>query len=75
MLALAAAMTFAVLPYGALPAADAVNVVRNGRSSCAKRGQPGEAIGTYRVFVRNLVFYTGLKHTDMIHDEHMKDWL
>ena len=27
------------------------------------------------MFVRNLVFYTGLKHTDLIHDEHIKDWL
>jgi hypothetical protein len=34
-----------------------------------------EAIGTYRVFVRNLGFYTGLKHTDLIHDEHIADWL
>jgi hypothetical protein len=37
--------------------------------------RPGDAIGTYQVFVRNLVFYTGLKHTDIIHDEHLFDWL
>jgi hypothetical protein len=35
----------------------------------------GDAIGTYQVFVRNLVFYTGLKHTDIIHDEHLHEWL
>jgi hypothetical protein len=37
--------------------------------------RPGDAIGTYQVFVRNLVFYTGLKHTDIIHDEHLSEWL
>jgi hypothetical protein len=37
--------------------------------------QPGDAIGTYKVFVRNLVFYTHLQHTDLIHDEHLSDWL
>ena len=74
VLAVSAAVTFAVLPYGALPAADdsAVNemarLVREARTD-------GEAIGTYKVFVRNLVFYTKLKHTDLIHDEHIADWL
>jgi hypothetical protein len=37
--------------------------------------QPGEAIGTYKVFVRNLVFYSHLKHTDIIHDQHLTDWV
>jgi hypothetical protein len=40
-----------------------------------KAHEAGDAIGTYRVFVRNLVFYTGLPHTDIIHDEHLIDWL
>ncbi len=43
-------------------------MVRNAR-------QDDEAIGTYKVFVRNLVFYTGFKQTDLIHDEHVIDWL
>jgi 4-amino-4-deoxy-L-arabinose transferase-like glycosyltransferase len=74
LLACAAALSFALLPYGALsapadaPVVDMATLVRQ-----ARRGD--EAIGTYRVFVRNLVFYTGTRHTDLIHDEHIKDWL
>ena len=73
-LAIAAAFTFAVLPYGVMtsPESSAVNdmagLVRASRSE-------GESIGTYQVFVRNLVFYTRSKHTDLIHDEHIKEWL
>ena len=28
-------------------------------------------MGTYRVFVRNLIFYTGMKHADVINDDHL----
>lgn len=74
MLAVAAAVAFAVLPYAALssaensPVYEMARLVREARSG-------DEAIGTYKVFVRNLVFYTRLKHTDLIHDEHVVDWL
>jgi 4-amino-4-deoxy-L-arabinose transferase-like glycosyltransferase len=74
VLAAASALSFALLPYGALsapadsPVFEMARLVRQ-----ARRGD--EAIGTYRVFVRNLVFYTGVRHTDLIHDEHIKDWL
>jgi hypothetical protein len=74
VLATASALSFALLPYGALsapadsPVFEMARLVRQ-----ARRGD--EAIGTYRVFVRNLVFYTGVRHTDLIHDEHIKDWL
>ena len=74
MLAVAAAITFAVLPYGALAASADAAVVQMAEHVRGARTD-GEAIGTYRVFVRNLVFYTGVKHTDIIHDEHLKDWL
>ena len=73
-LAVAAAIAFAILPYGALASSHDATVrrlatmVRNAR-------QNDEAIGTYKVFVRNLVFYTGLKQTDLIHDAHVIDWL
>lgn len=73
-LACAATLSFAVLPYGALsapadaPVVEMANLIRQ-----VRRGD--EAVGTYRVFVRNLVFYTRLPHTDLIHDEHIKDWL
>jgi len=73
MLAVAAAVTFAALPYAALPSSADAAVVQMARH--VKAAYQGEAIGTYRVFVRNLVFYTGLRHTDIIHDEHLKDWL
>jgi 4-amino-4-deoxy-L-arabinose transferase-like glycosyltransferase len=74
LLAFATAVAFAVLPYGVLAAAQDSTVVQMAdRVRAAYR--PGDAIGTYQVFVRNLVFYTGLKHTDIIHDEHLFDWL
>jgi hypothetical protein len=74
VLACGAALSFAVLPFGALSApADAAvfemaRLVRDARRS-------DEALGTYRVFVRNLVFYTRVRHTDLIHDAHIHDWL
>ena len=74
MLAVSTAITFALLPYGVLSAAEDSTVVQ-----MAERVRSvyrhGDAIGTYQVFVRNLVFYSGLKHTDIIHDEHLTDWL
>jgi hypothetical protein len=64
-----------VLPYGVLAPARESAVVQ--MATRVKQAHAGEnvAIGTYKVFVRNLVFYTGLKHTDIIHDEHLRDWL
>ncbi|HUE87696.1 MAG TPA: glycosyltransferase family 39 protein [Vicinamibacterales bacterium] len=74
LLAFAAAVAFAVLPYGVLSDAQDSTVVQMAdRVRAAYRA--GDAIGTYGVFVRNLVFYTGLKHTDLIHDEHLTEWL
>ena len=42
-----------------------------GRSSI---GTGGEAVGTFGVFVRNLVFYTGVKTIDVITDEQAQDF-
>ena len=73
VLAVAAALTFAVLPYGALAAPDAATVreiarlVRDARTG-------NEEIATYKVFVRNLVFYTGLRQIDLIHDDQVTEW-
>ena len=75
LLAFAAALTFAVLPYGVVSGAQHSSVVQMAARVREARTGPDIAIGTYKVFVRNLVFYTGLKHTDIIHDEHLKDWL
>ena len=74
MLAFATAISFAVLPYGTLAADEHAPVVRMAARVGAAY-QPGDAIGTYTVFVRNLAFYSHRKHTDIIHDEHLKDWL
>jgi hypothetical protein len=74
VLACSAAVAFAVLPYGTLPAAHDAPVTQMARLVLAHHTD-GEAIGTFKVFVRNLVFYTHLKHTDLIHDEHIADWL
>ncbi len=74
MLAFSTAIAFAALPYGVLSAAQDSTVVQMADRVRAEY-RPGDAIGTYQVFVRNLVFYTGLKHTDIIHDEHLVDWL
>jgi 4-amino-4-deoxy-L-arabinose transferase-like glycosyltransferase len=75
LLAFATALGFAVLPYGVVAAsADSTVVEMAARVKQAHAGQD-LAIGTYKVFVRNLVFYTGLAHTDIIHDEHLQQWL
>ena len=36
-------------------------VQQHGRAWCARRTPDDEVVGTYRVFVRNLVFYTGIE--------------
>ncbi len=74
MLAFATAIAFAVLPYGTISDADDSTVVQIADQIRKVRAE-GEAIGTYKVFVRNLVFYTHQRHTDIIHDEHLKTWL
>lgn len=75
LLAFVAAASFAVLPYGVLAAAEDSTVVQMASRVTAAQAGERMAIGTYGVFVRNLVFYTGLKHTDIIHDEHLAEWL
>jgi hypothetical protein len=75
LLAFAAAVTFAVLPYGVVSAAQNSAVVQMAAHVREAHEGSDVAIGTYKVFVRNLVFYSGLKHTDIIHDEHLHDWL
>jgi 4-amino-4-deoxy-L-arabinose transferase-like glycosyltransferase len=74
MLVVAAAVTFAVLPFGALPPPEGAGV-RQMAALVREAHRPGDAIATYKVFVRNLVFYTGIRHTNLIHDEHILDWL
>ena len=75
LLAFATAVSFAVLPYGVVASAQHSTVVQMAEIVKQARTSSDMAIGTYKVFVRNLVFYSGLKHTDIIHDEHLRDWI
>ncbi len=69
-LALAGAVTFALLPYGVLarPRDSAVWRMAHMVKEANRDAQP---VGTYRVFVRNLIVYAGLKQTDVISDDHL----
>jgi 4-amino-4-deoxy-L-arabinose transferase-like glycosyltransferase len=71
--AIAAAVTLASLQYGlAPPGRDPVQAVAG-----QVRQQPTRpaAVGTFRVFVRNLVFYTGLEQTDLSDDDEARAFL
>jgi 4-amino-4-deoxy-L-arabinose transferase-like glycosyltransferase len=70
LVAFAAAVTFAVLPWGVLsaPRDSAVSQVARLVKEANGGGRP---VGTYGVLVRNLVFYSGLKQTDLINDDHL----
>jgi 4-amino-4-deoxy-L-arabinose transferase-like glycosyltransferase len=76
-LAVGAALVFAALQYGALSASGDDTVEQVARAVMeARSGQ--EAVGTYHVFVRNLVFYTNYTKTpteDLITDEQVGNFL
>lgn len=73
-LAVAAGVAFAAIPYATFPAAANATVTQLAARVRAAR-LPDEALGTYGVFVRNLIFYSHLKQTDIVHDQHLLDWL
>jgi 4-amino-4-deoxy-L-arabinose transferase-like glycosyltransferase len=75
LLAFATAVSFAALPYGVLSAAGDSTVKQMADHVRQAHAGTDAPIGTYKVFVRNLVFYSGLKSTDIIHDEHLTQWL
>jgi 4-amino-4-deoxy-L-arabinose transferase-like glycosyltransferase len=68
VLALAAALTFAVLQYGVLTGSGDDTVEQVARAVVAERNSH-EAVGTYQVFVRNLIFYARVPTTDLINDD------
>jgi len=70
LLALAGGITFAVLPYGILAMPRDSAVWRMAQMVKAAN-RNAEVVGTYRVFVRNLIFYTGMKQADVINDDHL----
>jgi 4-amino-4-deoxy-L-arabinose transferase-like glycosyltransferase len=73
-LAVAAAAAFALLPYATLaPAGE--STVRQLADRVRRVKAADEAVATYGVFVRNLVFYSHVQQTDIIHDRHLLDWL
>jgi hypothetical protein len=72
--AIAAAISFAALQYGGLAGAGDETVERIARA-VLEAGHADVEIGTHEVFVRNLVFYTGLKTTDLITDEQLDTFL
>ena len=73
-LALASAVTFAALQYGVLTGSGDDSVEQMARAVTAAR-TGGEAVGTHQVFVRNLVFYTGVGTVDVITDDQLMNFL
>jgi 4-amino-4-deoxy-L-arabinose transferase-like glycosyltransferase len=74
VLAVAAAVTFASIQYGVLTGSGDDTVEQMARAVLAAR-HGNEAVGTHQVFVRNLVFYTGVPTTDLITDEQVTTFL
>ena len=74
VVALAAAVTLPAIQYGALSNGGDDTVQQMARLVQQHRvGQ--EPVGTWGVFVRNLVFYAGVKTTDVIGDEQARNFL
>jgi len=74
VIALAGAMTLPVVQYGAL-SSGGDDTVRQMASLVQQQRTTNEAVGTLGVFVRNLVFYSGVKTADLIGDEQVKNFL
>jgi 4-amino-4-deoxy-L-arabinose transferase-like glycosyltransferase len=74
VLAIAAAITLPTIQYGALSSGGDDTVQQMARLVLQHR-KAGEEVGTYGVFVRNLVFYSGVKTTDVIDDEQARNFL
>jgi 4-amino-4-deoxy-L-arabinose transferase-like glycosyltransferase len=74
LLASSAALTFAALPFG-IYAAPRDATVRQLADRVKAARASDEVVATFQVFVRNLIFYTGIQQTDLYHDEHLSAWL
>jgi hypothetical protein len=70
---LAGALTLAGLQYGLSPAGR--DPVQDMATIVLRHRTAQEPVATYRVFVRNLVFYTGVKNIDLLNDQHVVDYL
>ncbi len=74
VIALAAAVTLPVVQYGAL-SSGGDDTVRQMAKLVQQHRQGNEQVGTMGVFVRNLVFYSGIRTTDVITDDQARDFL
>ena len=74
VLALAGAVTLPAIQYGALSSGGDDTVQQMARLVIQHR-TGHEPVGTYGVFVRNLVFYSGVKTLDIIDDEQAANFL
>jgi hypothetical protein len=74
VIALASAVTLPSLQYGAL-SSGGDDTVRQMARLVQENRTAGEPVGTMGVFVRNLVFYSGIRTTDVITDEQARDFL
>ncbi|MEW6321145.1 MAG: glycosyltransferase family 39 protein [Acidobacteriota bacterium] len=73
-LAVAGAVSLVAFQFGALSGSGDDTVQQVARVVRAE-GVGHEEVGSYRVFVRNLVFYTGLEQVDLITDEQLTGFL
>ena len=69
MIALAAAVTLPAIQYGALSSGGDDTVPPDGAAGRSSIAPATSRSARYGVFVRNLVFYSGVKTTDVITDE------
>lgn len=74
VIALAAAVTLPVVQYGAL-SSGGDDTVRQMANLVLQQRTGNEQVGTAGVFVRNLVFYSGVKTTDLIGDDQIRNFL
>jgi hypothetical protein len=74
VIALAAAIALPAIQYGAL-SSGGDDTVRQMARLVQQQRTGHEQVGTWGVFVRNLVFYSGIKTTDVIGDEQARNFL
>jgi 4-amino-4-deoxy-L-arabinose transferase-like glycosyltransferase len=74
VIAIAAAVALPAVQYGAL-SSGGDDTVRQMAKLVQEHRAGNEEVGTMGVFVRNLVFYSGVKTTDVITDEQARDFL
>jgi len=74
VIAVAAAITFPAVQYGAL-SSGGDDTVRQMARLVQQHRRGNEQVGTWGVFVRNLVFYSGIRTTDVIDDDQARDFL